>query len=79
MLSNAITNGSGTWKVFSKYPPHVLIALPLRENLALSNMALVEMCLAEIRLEYPRIKSIVASIEDTKENGKVLQLIAKGV
>jgi hypothetical protein len=78
MISNAIINGSGAYKVLSRFPsPSVVIALPLRENPGLDNMALVEMCLTEIRLTYPRIREFVVSIEPTRDFGPTLQIIVR--
>lgn len=78
MVNNPIVNGSGAYKVLSRFPsPTVLIALPLRENPGLANMALVEMCLTEIRLAYPRIREFLVSIEQTKDFGPTLQIIVR--
>lgn len=77
-LHNAITDGSGAYKVLSRFPsPTVLIALPLRENPALNNMAMVEMCLTEIKFAYPRIREMIVSVEQTRENGPTLQIIVR--
>jgi hypothetical protein len=78
MIHNAITDGSGAYQVLSRFPsPSVVIALPLRENPALTNRALVEMCLTEIKFAYPRIREFVISYEQTAENGVVLQIIVR--
>lgn len=78
MISNAITNGSGAYHVLSRFPsPNVLIALPLKDNPTLTNMAVVEMCLTEIQFAYPRIREFVVSVEQTRDFGPTLQIIVR--
>lgn len=78
MIHNPITDGSGAYHVLARFPsPSVVIALPLSENPALSNQALIEMCLTEIKFAYPRINEFIYSYEQTAENGTVLQIIVR--
>lgn len=77
-IHNAITDGSGAYKVLSRFPsPSVVLALPLRENPALVNMALVEMCLTELKFAYPRISEFVVTVEQTRDFGPTLQIIVR--
>lgn len=74
---NAIINGNGTAQILSRNPPVMVVAMPLKDNPALANMALVEMCLTEIRLAYPRIREFVISVEQTQDFGPTLQIIVR--
>ena len=78
-VQNAITEASGTYTVVSRFPrKHVVMVIPLNDNPRLANPALVEVCIEQIKVAYPRIVQMDATIEFTSTFGRVLKIVVKG-
>lgn len=78
-MQNAITEANGSYHVISRFPrKHVAMAIPLKDNPDLLIPGMYARCIEQIKLFYPRITQMDATIEETPDFGKVLVIHVKG-